>query len=247
MLKILFQILIFTLFIIGNGYQSVITNFMMNPMQISHIESLDELFDSNLKIVVPSAFHLEMSNNSKYQNAFKDGRVLLDEMKDLNKAKPFGISILCDGEYKIANAFNRTGYYKLSYTLQKTKFLTLNAGIFNPLFNNLQNLILRCFEFGLIKVWKENFKAEVKEGFRTSGRTIYQPVEKNRTLDLSQILPICVVLLIGHGFALLSFLCEIFYHDFLSKLGYFSKKFKKNRVKKMTIVVRKVQVASMKK
>ena len=41
--------MIFALFIIGNGYESLVTSFMLDPLKQPMITTIDELFDSDMK------------------------------------------------------------------------------------------------------------------------------------------------------------------------------------------------------
>lgn len=96
-------------------------------------------------------------------------------------------------------------------------------------------------EAGLIKEWIESYERKVREIYIKRGFKRFEREEVKDTLDLSQILPICVILLIGHGIALLTFLLEIFYHDFVRQLGYFWKKWKKLIRKRKKLKLKKLK------
>ena len=71
--------MIFVLFIFGNGYQSVVTTFMMEPMQISTFKTVDELLDSKYEVIVGKPFKFLMQNNLKFKKALSENRVFVRE------------------------------------------------------------------------------------------------------------------------------------------------------------------------
>lgn len=75
MLKVLLQLLIFSLFIFSNGYQSLVSSFMLNPLEEKLLKTIDELLDSELNIEYDFIFEATRECDPKYQKALKMGRI----------------------------------------------------------------------------------------------------------------------------------------------------------------------------
>lgn len=80
----------------------------------------------------------------------------------------------------------------------------------------LNDSTIYVLEAGLPKAWKL-LHNDFMNYYVCSvlGYSLNRYEEARDILDLTQILPICVILLIGHTLAFLTLLCEIFYYDFV--------------------------------
>lgn len=224
MLKIILQILIFTLFIFGNGYQSLITTFMIEPMKIPLLQSIDELFESDYEITVNTEFINLYSNNSKFQKALKEGRIndVLVSGRDINGVKySYGTDInIADiiSNYKRKNS-TKSNEYKIPEAYYSELFV-INTGLFDPFVDEMQTLMILCYEAGLPKKWKNDYEFIQKELLKINEIDRFVEEEKRKNLNFNEFLPICVILLIGHGMGGLVLLVEIFYNDFLRHLNF---------------------------
>lgn len=232
MLKILFQILIFTLFIFGNGYQSVVTTFMMEPMQTSTFKTIGELFDSKYEIIIDNQFNFTMRNDVKFKAALKQNRVFNRQKSGRELEGVFSSAIFTCRSAEIYWRYERTPgvhYYILPDRIPAlTNYVQLDVGFLNPFLPKMQKLMDLCYEAGLTKIWRTFNNEIVNEFIRTKkGYKLNSFAEPRETLDFSQILPICVILLIGHSFGLLLLICEIFYHDFLKPVYFYREKIQK--------------------
>lgn len=241
MLKSLFQLLIFVLFLIGNGYQSVITNFMMNPMEISLFKNLDELLSSNYEVIVSSTFHYFMQYNPLYQKAIEEDRIQVGTHR--NRTQNFAFNIPCIYE-KMTLKYSKEGQnmYSIRYTVG-TQYKQLDIGVLNCFADHLQRLLDLSHDHGLIQAWMRIYSQKLDDIISQTARAKEKAIKSN-LLDLSQIFPICVILFIGNSVAILVFLFEIFYNDFLSQLGYIWRKWwwkwRELRRKRRIIVVKPV-------
>jgi hypothetical protein len=220
--------MIIAFWILGTTYQSIVTTFMMEPMQTSTLKTIDELFMSDYKVYIFDLFDFAMKENVAYQKAISGGRIrFMFEHKVVDDHAYVSLCSLVHGllNFKFIHLKN-TSYYLLPERQFMTP-LNLDVGFLNPFLNKLQHLMDLCFTAGLPRAWKTFHQLTMREWLRKNGQTADIVDESNDILDLSQILPICVILLIGHGFALMAFLLEVFYHDCVRHCGFVWRRLRK--------------------
>lgn len=74
-LKVLVQILIFSIFLLGNCYQGLVTSFMLKPIQQKLFKSTDELFESYYKIDFKQSMIDALRENFKFKNVMNGNRI----------------------------------------------------------------------------------------------------------------------------------------------------------------------------
>lgn len=85
----------------------------------------------------------------------------------------------------------------------------------------LPDSTIYVLEAGLPKAWKLLHNDFMN--YYVLGCSLNRYKESRDILDLAQILPICMILLIGHTLAFLTLLCEFFYHNFVNPFCVFHK------------------------
>lgn len=226
MLKILLQILIFSIFIFSNGYQSLVTSFMLQPLEEKLLKSIDELLDSDFNIMMASILNLKLYYNPKYLKALKDKRIFHYPMKSLQDfAKMRVATTQCCAWFDYLLTFSPElntveGLYKISEPFSLIPFLW--TGYTSPYVNRLNELMRYCFEGGLLKAWNTDFEIDYANFFKRGEeriRLLQNSKGKKNILDLETIAPFFLILVFGNLVALLALLGEIFYHDFLCRLS----------------------------
>lgn len=202
---------------------------MMNPLKVTLMKDIDELFASHYEIGVEQAFSYIFKYNPNYQKAVAENRVNL--YKKFNRSD-IAIPYPCYFEYTVFKydkiALKLSDYYVIHYQ-NAMRFSTIDMGVKNPLIDKFQYLMDWSFEAGLIDAWVNSYLISIRDFFINSGKKAIVSEIPNDTLDFSQILPICVILLIGHVLAILAFLCEIFYKDVVSEFGYYHEKLRRRK------------------
>lgn len=218
-------------------------------MQTPTFKHLLELIESNYDLIIfDENLYNFMSNNENYRKSFDEGRIhnyyqtnrVIDDFEKSSAAN------LC-GDVDFLLNFNVTGkqtrkYYKLPDPMM-TSYIQLDVGRLNPLLPQIQHLMDLSFEAGLPKIWKvfhDNFLAS---HLKMMGIFRNNFDETRNTLDFTQILPIFVILLIGHGTGFFVLLIEIFYHDCASHIGYF---WRRSKINKKIVIRRKRRIIQVK-
>lgn len=248
-MKILFQILIFSIFIFSQGYQSIVTSFMLHPSEEKLLSTFDQVFESDLMIVKDDRMKELYKNNPGYQKADHDGRVI--EYDDLgNWTKNLVRKNLVDLQpcnlmrQRIEYEGDGTKYEGL-YLISDPVYYTENdlyTRPFHPYIDKFQYLMDLSFEAGLPQAWLKFYYAKWFEGYKN----VSTPEEKI-FLDLGLIAPFFLILAVGFIAAFIALSFEIFYHDFVSELSkeYFQQKFRKYILRELDvedIKIKKVQV-----
>lgn len=232
-LIILMQILIFALFIFGNGYQSLVTSFMLNPLQQKKLKSVRELLESDQKIFYDEDFHATMEDNPKYQTLINDKRVNLGSLEAKDDEAQIWPCYFID--FRMRNSPNKDVTWDKQYKISDIVYsyqLVLRIGLFNPFQEKFQQLMQLSFEAGLMSAWKvmnHEYFLDPPEQSYVHERFKFLLASKE-ILDFSSMIPIFAILLIGSLISLIALLIEIFYHDFL--VPYFKYKKAKRNIRK---------------
>lgn len=232
-MKILLQIWIFSIFIFSNGYQSLVTSFMLNPLQIPLLKTVNEVFESDLNIHDFWAVDQLYDNNSKYQKAKQDGRVRVYDVPYYTEKWP---------EYLIEN---HVVYYFPCKTMKMTienevegaewrGLYQISESIYSfpedllirplhPYIIKFQEIMDQTLEAGLHQAWEKTYFKLFRD-FHFISR---EKKPERDLLDFNLIAPFFLILAVGSIAALLTLFFEIFYHDFISELtkDYFREKF----------------------
>lgn len=207
----------------------------MEPMEISTFKSLDELLDSDYKMFVGDYYPDINMGNVKYQKAVNRGKIITALEQKSSEIEDSVLLPCSNIIISLQFLYHMDIYYILPERF-KVSYLALQTGSMNPFQRKLQRLMDLSVDAGLPKAWRIFYDINVRRAIHDNPKVKkFAPIESKSVLDFSQILPICVILLIGHGIALLTFLHEIFHHDFLSYFGYFKRRTKK-RVSRWRVV-----------
>lgn len=256
-MKVLLQILILAIFVISSGYQSIVTSFMLEPVRVPLLKTLNGLFDSDLNLEHSWSFEYFQESNPKYQKAKGEGRILINKLKTkFSKAAElkYAFQVQCEkykkfiertGDGKIMNMYH--GLYLIPEPFDSMA-VDLYTKPFHPYLDQFQQIMDRTFEAGLPVIWNEWYYLNIfgysgAQTIRLNGERV-----KKYSLDFDLIAPFFLILVVGFIAAFIALSFEIFYHDFVSELTkkYFRRKFKEIfsrelRIKRKTHV-RQIQV-----
>lgn len=203
---VLLQILVFAIFVLSNAYQGVITSSLIDGLEPSKMKSLEEVLDSDYKLVTGTYIHNLMVENSKYQKAFNDGRVKIVSAN----LSPF------DYENDTYAIFSSCSSLKYGFEIGEIKNFYMIDQILFSQFQQLpvvwnskflrrwQLLMDWSFQAGLPQAW-ETFERKVK--------FLREEEKKSKVLKLIDLSVVFYTLIVGAflgGFVLLT---EIFWHE----------------------------------
>lgn len=229
-MKILLQILIFAIFIISNGYQSFVTSFMLDSVRQPLLKTIDDLLDSDLKILYSWSFEYMQENNPKFQKMMAENRFSSPDINDWHKdavAMNLAYWDRCEDVKNqidlLGDGKSYLGQYLINEYIDSIP-VDLYTRPFHPYLAEFQQIMDRTFEAGLPVAWNRWYYGKVL-GY---GENRQKNEAKKEMLDFETIAPFCLILAIGYISAFIALSFEIFYHDFVSELSkeYFKKKFK---------------------
>lgn len=225
---------------------------MMDPMKTPLFKDLNDILKSNYLFVATGYFVKIMreSNNSLFMEAKEKGRILTHYTQEKMNSEISKVDFAIAMEGFRHEAFIPFSQFKPMYKTQESMFTgyyRLDVGALNPLIEKLQRLMDLSADHGLLQAWEGSWEISWRKvALRLGLKRKLKLEDIKATLNLSQILPICVVLLIGLGVALIVFIFEVFYHDFVSQLDYYVEKMKINQTRRKwkvygrVIAVRKI-------
>lgn len=206
----------------SNGYQSLVTSFMLQPVQEKLLKSIDEFLASDIKLQRYFYNKLIFHDKQKYENALKN------RVEELHCYLRTGLAVASCGEIKTAIIADYHYYKKLTdilgdgknyfglYLIPETVYterINLFTADFHPYIEQFQQLMDRSFEAGLPAVW-DRFYFEMANQV-TRNRKISKNNYEKIILDFFDIAPFFLVLAFGFSIAIQILLWEIFYHEFL--------------------------------
>lgn len=199
----------------NNGYQVFVTSFMLHPLQHDLLKSNDELFESNIKIndiSVQAVFQY----NSKYQKALKENRIksffTYDDSNWAKKALQENIAVI--SHICLGSGESWNGMYQIPEMIRVR--YDLYTPPYDPYIEKIQKLMDQSFESGLPTAWQKFYSSE-RSQYHPIAKTVSMEEEKD-VLDFDSLAPFFLIPIIGCSIAAFAFLCEIFYHDFLSNI-----------------------------
>lgn len=228
-MKTLLQILIITIFIISNGYQGLVTSFMLQPVERKWLKSVDDFLNSDIK--VHKDFYdeiLGMMDSERFREALP-----IDRKGEIEcSIRGDHVGVLC-GDVNVAylsqckfyrNMIEYFGdgksYYRM-YQIHEVLFterITLFVPDSHPLKDKFQYLMDISFEAGLPIAWERFYFENLKVYLFDEKKQ--RNLERDQILDFYTILPFFLILAFGFIMAIFAFFCEIFYHDFFKPLLY---------------------------
>lgn len=219
-MKILLQILIITIFIFSNGYQGLVTSFMLQPAQHKLLKSVDDFLKSDIKI--HGFFYHQLLTIPKYQNFMTIDRKAKHDCTVINNpgkalCGDLKISFIAECSFKkIMENFGNGKSYLGMYQIPEVVFterLNLFVPASHPFVDKFQYFMDLSFEAGLPIAWERFYREYINLRF------MHEKNERNtkemQILDFGAIRPFFLILVFGFALALLVLLCEIFKHDFL--------------------------------
>jgi hypothetical protein len=254
-LKIMIQIFVFTIFVLANIYQGVVTSFATEPIEVEHpVETLDDLFRTVDKFLVPKILFDFLSRDPNYKNfTYKmevSGHAIPTELYKFFVKKNYAIDLECsEAKARMSQKYSRKKVY-----IMKEKMFSfyryLEGNYVNPFMDRFQLYMDRAFEGGLTQHWINMFEFITKK----NQLTIIE--ERDEMLRFDDVIPLFIILPIGYGIAVIIFLLEIFHHDFVRRFPWkFYKQrvrnrfnslaWKKMKVRKQKYKVRRIQVRSI--
>lgn len=254
MLKILLQILIITIWIFSNDYQSLVTSFMLNPQEEPLLKSFDDLFDSDYRIQSSLYAAQYYSENPKYQRKISrfNHQYSFEHWLAEMKKWQFADAQLCYIWKDVINFLGDGKSYEGIYQIPEVAYSFREALLvldYHPYVDKFQDLMDRSLEAGLIRAWK-NFYDLIN--LRYLDPNIPEPEnEEKEILEFKDIIPFFLILAVGFYAALVALFGEIFYHDFVAQLSkkYFKRKFdeifmrKKRKISKVRSKIIEVKPA----
>jgi hypothetical protein len=236
------QLLILVTFILGNAFQGLITSFMIEKIEAPRLSSVDELLESDYKLLVGNHFEMLMQGNLMYQRAVLDGRVNNSgsEMVYLNftqlHSENYAIMVFCEIAKYYIDKGDASNFYVINENLF-ARYDQLQTIFLSKFLKRWQLLMDWSFEAGLHQAW---------EKMESDEKVLKEVDEEMEILWLTDIAIVFYTLIIGcviGGFALL---CEIFYHNFLQPFLRRRKILKETakwkRLFKLKLIVRKRRV-----
>jgi hypothetical protein len=198
---------------------------MLQPVQQNFLKTIEELFDSKYNIKHNALLDPIYENNPKYRKAVAEKRVVKnfvwsgkDQWTDIFKIHHMTWPQSCKTFLNVFKVYGNGKSYQGFYQINEIVFsehANIYVAPFHPFHDKFQRIMDLTFDAGFHVVWERFFFDFMRE-------TRNEPKEKNfvldQILDFHEILPFFSIPAIGYSIALLVFLCEIFYHDFLHEL-----------------------------
>lgn len=201
---------------------------MLKPVQQNLLKSVDELFESTLRIEFTS-LDLLYEDNPKYQRVKKQndrivgftpspiGEGWTEECTDYHIA----VKYPCE-EFRMFMESGGDGKtYRGMYMIPEVVYIDrddLFIGPFHPYLDKFQYYMDISFEAGLHQAWDSQFERVLVEHYihKIEKRKIE---DENQILDFVAIGPFFLILIFGYLMATFALFGEIFYHDCLARLS----------------------------
>jgi hypothetical protein len=240
-LVILLQIMVFMMFILGQGYQGIVTSFAINKVEPKKtILTFDDILkDEKLKLMVSNSFHAQSENFSKYADVFDSGRAQIvpesmipSDFKDYS-SKYTAVELLCSQTETMMQYKDISQYFYIMPQRLLSHFVFLQGGYNNPFMQRFQHYMDLSFEAGLPQnwnlIWKIGYNIELTKNFN---------VEDDQMLHFEDIIPLFIILPTGYSLAGIVFVVEMLYFKYIDKKPTLRfiiiKKVKKSRILAIT-------------
>lgn len=218
MQKIILQLTLMLTFILGTLHQSLMIASIAGSQYRPIITTIDKLLSSDYSYYVDKVFELRLSESEHYQRMSPKIvenylETLELDYKNLSSMNVVIIATCSNLQWTISNSdskpFERRSY-EFYYMLEEkfnSYYLEFPAADQNFFQKRLQAFSLRILESGIKQKWS-NLKLK-----KTSK-------DSDQMLSLVNIAPAFYLLASGLGISILTFLMDIFRHDFLFQLDF---------------------------
>lgn len=251
---IMLQIFIFSTFILGSAYQSLIISLMSVSRNGTMYNSFNDIFNSSdLNFLVDRMFLTNFKMSDEYLNLedrMKVSKHYLDEQNYQQLALANTVVIIrCDiANHILYSKHDREEFqkdaFKFYYLLPDrmyTFFEQLEVKSYTPFYEEFQRYSTLLFESGIRQYWN-TFK--INEDVR-AGIEMKQIEDEEYLLNLEDLYGVFIILTLGLVTAGFVLIMEIFWFDCVRHLK-FSYTFKYfQRIRKPKMRVRRIQVAPM--
>ncbi len=169
MIKILFQLIIVMFFLISNGYQSLVTSFMLDPIKENFLKSIDEFLESHLKLllVVEHNRSNHQQKLSYYYTIFDSQKIVLSPRNlGWNEVREIGLDFAriepCKYSKNLIDVFGDGKRYEGFYLIPEvfeTRQINLFTPPLHPYLDEVRKFILK------IIFLKRNLSFKVSENY----------------------------------------------------------------------------------
>jgi hypothetical protein len=219
---VLLQLIIFMVFILSNGYQGVITSFMIQPFHETRMTTIKELLESDYEILTDTAFAFTVRDNEDFE-AIKSrmntsgASIRDDKLDDLIINKRYVLIRVCDiAEMYLTSQLENhkkiSDYFYLMPEIIQPYYVQLEASFLNPFLERFQYFMDLSFQAGLMHIWKVMSQQKYYEPKK---HKMDDEVGYLKFKDLKQVF---VLLGIGYILSAVVLLLEISFYDCLKHL-----------------------------
>lgn len=247
-LKLLFQIFIFSNFILNNIYEGIVTSSMIVQTGFYKFTTFSELLESKIEFKFFSSSsigkifdEMKIPKYDHVRERFVIGDRSSHQLLEMARKNIVIITTCSNADMLIRANSNESilpYYYFLPEKLMN-QFQMLDVGLNSQYVEKWQEVLDFAFAGGLVNKWKELHASFVNISMKQPNA-----IEPDTILSFKEIFPFAVKILFFHMMAFLIFLLEIFCHDFLSNLSwkYIHREIHSQKKKVMRPKVRRIQV-----
>jgi hypothetical protein len=214
-LAILLQLLVLMTFILSEGYQGIITSFMIESFTEPRLKSFKELFRSNFEIVMGDHFSTLMQENEDFKFAKSENRVrVFRGGVYFSYEQNFMRAIIneCDELDRVMRVKSKDIELYIINDMMFPSYVELDTGYMNFFLKTFQTLMDYSFEAGLSHAW-DLFEGTVVAKEKAKSRETHE----TEILTFNDLLIVFYILPIGFLIAFSIFLGEIFFADFINR------------------------------
>lgn len=226
MQKVLIQLMVLMTFVLGNAYQSVLTSLMTESRFGEKITNIQDMIDSGFSFEVDPIFMQMFNASEQYEELRNKTTGTVGRLKDLNfadlAARKVGLVLTCNTiamlYHDAENSFKIDKkaidyYYRMPEKLY-TYYLRFPTAAYSPFAERLQDYSLKIHESGVKQHWKTLLSFEDMEAVKQREFD----ANEDFLLNLQDMAGAFYCLVIGFTAALLTFLLEIFWFNYLKDM-----------------------------
>lgn len=219
-LKILFQLTILMIFVLSTIYESIITSFMIHPMEQHRLRTFNQILDSNYEIMTDAAFmdavkdskeFIAIKSRIKVPETYENYETEIKRQHYVYVRKCDSVEFKFDEKSKSDKKGESDFYYLLPERILKF-YVRLEASFLNPFITRLQYYMDLSFEAGLPQIWT----IFSEQGVLNSSNLEFSVDPK--ILKLKDLAQVFYILLFGCSVTTLLLLMEIFFCNVLRNL-----------------------------
>lgn len=216
-LTILLQILVIMLFFRNIYFGATITSNITVPSPSLKYNSFNDIYASEETVTVEPYVLDALNNSEAFKKMITQNRVIVFGTFNLNKktdenviiGRCISIDAFFEQKWLNPNDFNVLPEKNRLHLSQ------LEAGYLNPFLQRFQEYMNFASQGGLPQIWELMYKLN---GLGTNEKKI---VEDDEIMIRWKDIRVCFsILIVGHVLSFFVLLCEIFYHDFISRLSF---------------------------